>query len=236
MQIDNPTLESAYVLHYRAYRDTSLIIELFTEHFGRISAVAKGARTQRSPWRGLLLPGVPLLVTCVGRNELLTLTQAEPNGSPLMLQGKALFSLFYVNELLMHLLHRFDPHPQLFRQYTQTLTQLIAAIQIEIPLRQFEWKLLQELGYELALDKDISTNQPIRADARYQIDLERGASELTDNILRDSPIYQGKTLQALANHMLLDDPEILREAKRLTRQLLQPLLGNREIVSRTLFG
>ncbi|MFN7098647.1 MAG: DNA repair protein RecO, partial [Gammaproteobacteria bacterium] len=155
MQIDNPLLEPAYILHYRAYRDTSLIVEFFTKQHGRITAVAKAARSSRSPWRGLLSPGIPLLITCVGKHELLTLTQAEPDGSPLMLQGKALFSLFYVNELVMHLLHRFDSHVQLYEQYAQTLTQLATASQIEIPLRIFEWKLLQELGYGLALDKDI---------------------------------------------------------------------------------
>lgn len=235
MQTDNPTLASAYVLHYRAYRDTSLLIELFTEHHGRISAVAKGARSQRSPWRGLLLPGVPLLVTCVGKNELLTLSQAEPNGSPLILQGKALFSLFYVNELLMYLLHRFDPHAQLYEQYAQTLSQLATTTQLDVPLRLFEWKLLQELGYGLALDKDIRNQQPIRAEACYQIDLDRGATEYPHTV-DDTSVYQGKTLLAFSSPHLFDTPDILREAKRLTRQLLQPLLGDKEIISRSLFS
>lgn len=236
MQIDNPSLESAYVLHYRAYRDTSLIVEFFTEHHGRISAVAKGARTQRSPWRGNLLPGVPLLISCVGKSELLTLTQAEPNGTPLRLQGKALFSLFYVNELLMYLLHRFDAHSQLYQQYIVTLTQLTSTEHIEIPLRLFEWKLIQELGYGLALDKDSRTNLPVKAEALYLVELDSGVSEITENILRELPIYHGKTLLALANYQLPNDLDVLRETKRLTRQLLQPLLGDREIVSRSLFG
>lgn len=235
MPTDNPILEPAYILHQRDYRDTSLIVELFTERYGRLSAVAKGARSLRSPWRGILSPGVPLLVSCVGKNDLLTLTQAEPNGMPTRLQGKALFSLFYLNELLMYLLPRFDPHTPLYHYYIQTLAQLSHTSQIEIPLRLFEWNLLQTLGYGLSLDTLAHSDLAIKPDAWYQLDAQVGVMELHNDFHNPQMTYRGKTLQALVDNQLPDDAILLREAKRLTRQLLQPLLGNREIVSRSLF-
>ncbi|NNM58220.1 MAG: DNA repair protein RecO [Legionellales bacterium] len=235
MQTDNPLLEPAYILHYRPYRETSLLLELLTEKHGRISAIAKGARAKRSMWKGVLSLANPLLVSCVGRHDLLTLTHAELNGRPVSLQGNALFSLFYLNELLMYLLHRFDPHPRLYAYYAQTLVAMEYATQIEIPLRFFEWMLLQELGYGLSIDKLAATGEPIDVNAHYQVDPEYGVMLPHSTVTSDRDIYTGRMLEELANYRLTDDPKILHQAKRLTRRLLDPLLGGREIMSRTLY-
>lgn len=235
MQTDNPLLEPAYILHYRPYRETSLLLELFTKKHGRISAIAKGARARRSVWKGLLLLANPLLVSCVGRHELLTLTQAELNGCPLALHGDALFSLFYLNELLMYLLHRFDPHPRLYEYYALTLISLVHAEPLDVPLRIFEWVLLQELGYGLSLDKLASTGEPVEPDIQYNVDPEGGVLLPNNTASHTHDLYSGKMLHELANYSLSADPATLQQAKRLTRKLLEPLLGGREIMSRTLY-
>lgn len=233
MANSNPVLTPAYVLHSRSYRDTSSIVEFFTEEFGVLAAVAKGARNPRSSWRGILMSGTPLLISCVGRQELLTLTHAEIQGTPLLLQGPALFSLFYLNELLLYLLQRSDPYPSLYHYYVQTITKLNESTSLEPILRLFEWKLLQELGYGLHIEIDKTKADAIQAESYYQVINQQ-------KIIPSSPpytgtVYQGHTLLALSTAQFPADPRILREAKYLLRYLLTPLLGNKEIKSRALF-
>lgn len=228
----NPVLTPAYVLHSRSYRDTSSIVEFFTEEFGLLAAVAKGARNPRSPWRGILMPGTPLLISCVGRHELLTLTQAEIQGAPLFLQGTALFSLFYLNELLLYLVQRSDPYPSLYRYYVQTITRLNELPSLEPLLRLFEWKLLQELGYGLHIEVD--NDHAIRAEGFYQVINQQKITPVSSSFT--GTIYQGHTFLALTTGNFPADPIILREAKHLLRCLLAPLLGGKEIRSRALFS
>lgn len=117
-------LESAYILHARAYRDTSLLLELFTQEHGRVSAVARGAKGARSRFKGLLQPFVPLVVSWSGKGELMTLLAAEANGIAHSLTGDALVCGIYLNELLMRLLHRYDAHSILYQNYRQALCGL----------------------------------------------------------------------------------------------------------------
>jgi DNA repair protein RecO (recombination protein O) len=225
-------LQPAFILHTRAYRDTSLLIEFFTKDEGRIAAVAKGARSARSPWRGLLLPGMPLLITCKGKHELLTLTQAEPNGTPLLLQGHALFSQFYLNELLSHVLQRHDAHPHLYELYQYTLQQLTSAENIEIPLRIFELELVRELGYGVNLYHETATHQAVQAEQWYHFSMTEGVVAAQ----AQQGTYLGSTLLALSNNQLSQaSAEILRDAKRLTRQMIDYLLDGKELCSRELF-
>ncbi len=234
---NNLELQSAFVLHTRAYRDTSLLVEFFTEQQGRISAVAKGVRGPRSTWRGLLLPGVPLLVTCKGKHDLLTLVQAESHGTKPALHGNALLSQFYLNELLLNLLQRHDPHPELYRLYVDTLQALTQMEQIEIPLRIFEMELLRMLGYGLNLGIDAVTHESVESDRHYQLYVELGVVEISsaDVGTNQQSIYQGKTLLALADRQLSDDKIILAEAKRIMRRILDHVLNGRAIKSRELF-
>lgn len=225
-------LQPAFILHTRAYRDTSLLIEFFTPHDGRIAAVAKGARGSRSPWRGLLLPGMPLLITCKGKHDLLTLTQAEPNGMPLLLQGHGLFSQFYLNELLSHLLQRHDPHPRLYDLYQHTLQQLTVADNIEIPLRLFELELVKELGYGVHLHHETATQQQVNAEQWYHFSMTEGVVAAQTQ----TGTYPGLTLLALSGNQLAQaSAETLRDAKRLTRHMIDYLLNGKELCSRELF-
>jgi DNA repair protein RecO len=236
----NHELQPAYVLHTRLYRDTSLLVEFFTEQQGRLSAVAKGARGPRSAWRGLLLPGVPLLITCKGKHDLLTLTQAESHGTKPQLHGNALLSQFYLNELLLNLLQRQDPHPELYRVYVETLQALTQTTQIEIPLRIFEMELLRRLGYGLNLGIDAATHEAVEPDQYYHLHVELGVVEVLDNPAstlsqNQQSVYQGKTLIALADRQLPNDRVMLNEAKRIMRKILDHILNGRAIKSRELF-
>ncbi|MCB1827507.1 MAG: DNA repair protein RecO, partial [Coxiellaceae bacterium] len=109
--------QHARVLHARSFRETSLLVDFFTQEHGRVCAVARGARTQRSKFRGLLQPFIPVTISWSGRSDLVTLSDAEPCGMPLSFSGTALLSGLYINELLVRLLARHDPHPELFMYY-----------------------------------------------------------------------------------------------------------------------
>jgi DNA repair protein RecO (recombination protein O) len=143
-----------YVLHTRPYRDTSLLVDLFSREHGRIGAIARGVRGPKSRHRGLLQPFTPLLVSWFGKSDLVTLNGIEPNGAPHYLTGDRLLSGLYMNELLVRALHQADPHPALFDAYTEAVEKLATVMSaqsgiqsIERILRLFEKQLLQEVGY-----------------------------------------------------------------------------------------
>jgi DNA repair protein RecO (recombination protein O) len=166
--------ESAYVLHGYAYKETSLLVEAFTAGFGRLALVAKGARRPRSELRGLLQAFQPLALGWSGRGEVKSLVAADWRGGSGLPQGSALMSAFYLNELLLKLLPRDDPHPALYAQYEATLADLVAGADQPTLLRRFELRLLAELGYGLELARDVESGEPIVAEARYHYVIERG--------------------------------------------------------------
>ncbi len=145
-------LEPAFVLHSRCYRETSVLLTLFTQHEGRVDLVAKGVRQAKSKTSGLLQPFFPLLISFAGKTELMTLTQVEPHGALSMLQGHHLFAGFYLNELLIYFLQKHDPHPILFKHYQEAIKVLSKHGEIEPILRQFEKNLLAEIGYGILPD------------------------------------------------------------------------------------
>ena len=160
-------LEPAYVLHHRPYRDSSLLLEMLTSGYGRVALIARGARRPKSHLHGLLQPFQPLFASWSMRGELGTLTAVEgrDGAGP---RGRTLISGFYMNELLMRLLHRHDPHPQLFAVYESALRGLavtgLPASAEQTVLRMYELTLLRELGYGLVLDHEIMGGESIRAD------------------------------------------------------------------------
>ncbi|MEH6386923.1 DNA repair protein RecO [Pseudomonas profundi] len=221
-------LSPAYVLHSRPYRDTSALVDLFTLHQGLQRAVWRGARGQR---RGLVPQAfMPLMVATTGRGELKTLTQAEAAGSYVLLQGDALFSGMYLNELLIRLVYPGDPQPVLFAAYQHALEQLAANAPVEPVLRQFEWQLLDGLGYGFSLTID-ARGQPVVADARYVWQAEQGLVVLESGNGGGVP---GSALRAMAANDW-SEPQTLRAAKQLMRQALAPHLGDRPLISRSLF-
>lgn len=225
-------MQSAYVLHARAYRDTSLLIDLFTEHGERISAIARGARSNRrgSSQRSILQPFQPLWITLSGAAELKLLRQVESRASAVPLQRQGLFSGFYVNELLCRLLHRDDPHPDLFFEYERVLQQLLVLDQLDIALRQFELRLLEELGYGIDFTVD-AEGMPIDERAFYRFDPSRGLSVVSADV---SIGLSGHALHEFfaGNYTT----EARRTLKWLCRVALQPHLGEKPLQSRALFA
>ena len=242
-------LEPAFVLHNRAYRETSLIVEVFGRHTGRFALVAKGVRRPKSRLRGMLQSFHPLLLSWSGSGELGLLTGAEPDGYMRPLAGKALFSGLYINELLMRLMHRHDPHPELFHFYREAIESLNQApgtdesmdgrgrakqdARAEAVLRIFEKQMLEAIGYGLVLDRDIDSGEPIHGDCSYRYEMDRGPTSVA---IRDGDGVRvaGETLLSLARENL-ESERALDEAKQLMRAVLRCYLGDKPLATRSLF-
>lgn len=229
------SLQPGYILHSRPYRDTSLLLEVFTAEQGRLSVVAKGARRRvRGGSLGAVLqPFAPLLLSFAGRTELKTLTQAEAAGASPALHGERLFSGLYINELLVRLLHRHDPHPALFAAYVTALNALAESDQLDPVLRRFEWRLLDELGYSFPLVADGQSGAALRDDAWYGYLPEVGLVELTAAPDPHRPAYRGAELLSLSRGEF--DGAARLAAKRLMREALATHLGGAPLKSRELF-
>ena len=231
MQRHRVDAQPAFMLHAYPYSETSLIVDVFSRDFGRVTLLARGARRPRSALRGVLLAFQPLEVAWAGKGEVQTMMRAEWQGGQPLLGGPALFFGYYLNELLMHLLPREDAHVRLFSAYAETLRRLAAGAQ-EADLRCFERLLLQELGYGLLLDRD-SEGRAVTADAHYVYEIERGPLLVTlpgTSVLAVS----GRTLLDLARDDL-SDPRSLSEAKLLMRTTIAHYTGGRNLASRRIF-
>lgn len=231
------SLEPAFVLHTRSYRDTSLIIVFFTFHHGIIHAVARGARGNRSRLKGLLQPFIPLLISWSGYSELVTLRDAETcsHHSYNMLSENYLTGL-YLNELLVRVLQRHDPHPALYQAYQLALQEMSSEKHEQVILRLFEKKLLHELGYALPLSQDCASGQAIISKRFYQFDPAQGFSILPESYAHHDAInvFSGEMIVAL-HHENFQDKQLWRDMKRLMRIALAPLIGTKQLKSRELF-
>jgi DNA repair protein RecO (recombination protein O) len=216
----------AFVLHSRPYKESSALVDLFTPE-GRLRGVLRNARGKAG---SLARPFLPVEIELRGKGELKTVARLEPNGIPNLLHGEVLFSGLYLNELLIRLLPAQDPHPGLFEHYGLTLQALAAGRPLQPLLRTFEWRLLDELGYGFALDRDVH-DQPLLADAHYRLLPEAGLEAVAQ---LQPGLFLGRDLLALAEADW-SQPSTLSTAKRLMRQALAPHLGGRPLVSRELF-
>jgi len=227
--------EPAFVLHTYPYRETSLIVEALTAGYGRVAMVARGAKRPRSELRGILHGFQPLLLSWSGQAELKTLIRAEWRGGMPLVGGSALLCGFYLNELLLKLLPREDPHPQLFAAYEAALGELAAGREQAPLLRRFEVQLLAELGYALPLVREADTGEPIDPAARYHYAFDRGPRRAGSRSALGAgpvlPLVRGATLLALADGRYAD-ADTAGEAKRLMREVLDHYLEQRGVESR----
>jgi DNA repair protein RecO (recombination protein O) len=225
--------EPAFVLHSWPYKETSLVVEVVSRRRGRLGLLARGARRARSAMRGVLLAFHPLRLTWTASAELGTLIAAEWAGGQRSLAGTALMCGFYLNELLLRLLPREDPHENLFDAYAASLEDLSTGRSQAAVLRSFERRLLAELGYAPVLDRDAASGAAIDAGKTYAYEAERGPVETR----RESgeSVISGKTLLDMA----ADNYESARtrdEARRLMRVLIGERLSGQSLHTRAVLS
>ena len=227
-------LQPCFVIHRRDYRNSSLLLELFTLNDGLLPAIARGAKSGRGQRAILLQPFSPLQVSVTGRGEIKALGQVEAEGQAFLLHGKVLYCGFYMNELLMRLLHRGDPHEDLFVHYYNTLTALAKGHPVDQFLRGFEVRLLKETGYELMLDRDSVSGSPVAPEKAYEYVIEQGPVASSRQSAGGSQLIRGRTLLDLQNGVPMDKAG-MTEAKHLMRRILAFYLGDKPLKSRELF-
>ncbi len=225
--------QPAFVLHSYPYRETSLVLEVFTQNFGRVALVARGARRPRSALRGVLLAFQPLLLNWAGRSELRTLHKAEWQGGLPPLKGTALLCGFYLNELMVKLLPRDDPHELLYLAYYRALHVLSNGGDRAATLRRFEKHLLKELGYALTLDHDVASGEAIRPERSYQYLIERGPVQSSGGGAPGRLEFTGQALLDMARDDY-SNPATLQQSKALMRVLINHYLGSQILNTRQL--
>lgn len=222
---------SGFVLHARPWRETSLILELLTFEHGRMGVLARGARRPRKGGAASLQPFNLLALDWRGKGELPTLVGHELVEA-FTLTGDALYAGLYLNELLIRVLRRDLPQPDIFRAYNAALVRLSHAQPLEPCLRILELELIQALGFGISLHAD-ADGAPIVEGVDYTLQTDVGLSPATTRTPAEAR-FAGAQLLRIAAHDFADDAA-RRTAKRLTRSLLAPLLGERPLQSRALF-
>jgi len=227
------SLTPSFILHHRPYRETSLILDVFSRDHGRISLIAKGVRRNKKKPQALFQTHRYLNISWSGRSEMGTLTEIEANGAGIELRGEAMVAAFYLNELLIRLLHKHESHPELFEAYLVALTRLNHGEPEIIALRYFEKQLLDALGYGLVLDYEVESGNPINPDEEYYYSIDRGPYTKKPDACTCVKIT-GKTLLALAQGKL-DEHSTTSGIKQLMRLTLDGYLGEKPLASRELY-
>ncbi|MEM1082327.1 MAG: DNA repair protein RecO [Pseudomonadota bacterium] len=222
-----------YVLHRRAYRESSQIVELFTADHGRIAAVARASRSPRSPFRGLTEPFLELSAGWVRRGELATLTGLEPTQLPSpRLARKPLWCGLYINELMLRLVAKDDPEPDLFQAYSALISALPDTDHLEQWLRSFEWCLLRVLGVAPALDVCSRSQDTVAADRYYALDSDTGMIEVDARV---KGAVRGNWLIALTQHQALPADQSAA-GRQLLRRLIEAQLDGKPLKTPQMFG
>jgi DNA repair protein RecO (recombination protein O) len=221
--------QPGYILHRRPFRDSSQILDIVTLDHGKVAVVARGSRGSKSRLAGVLRPFLPLKVSWVSKSDLGTLTGAEAAGAPAGMVGDAMLSAFYVNELLLHFLHRHDPQPEIFALYEEVIRALVSSDNVAASLRSFELEFLSLLGYAVNLAQEFGSQDPLDGQRNYEYRMEQGlvAVERSEGAL----VFPGAVLSGIAEQRF-DDPDILRAANRLLREIISFHLGGKELKSR----
>lgn len=252
------TLQAAFILHHRPFKDTSVIADLITPDHGRVSVIARGARSASSRRRLLLQPFRPLLVSWAGRSELRTLTTVEESGLPVSLAGESLACAYYVTELALRLVSKDEPTIEAFALYARTLTTLAEiesqlgsqtdmpeatqARNYELCLREFEIELLDCLGLLPDFAHCDKHHEPIDATINYHFHPPSGHATRVDPdepVMLESVEVSGLTLLAMGQRELRsaqhDHAVVLPQAKKLMRQIVRLHLGSQPLKSREVF-
>lgn len=226
--------QPGFVLHRRPFSETSLLVDLFSREHGRLTVIAKGARQRKSQVRGVLRPFGLITLGWSGKGEVKTLTQCESPGPAFDLRRRRLFCGYYLNELLLKFLHRYDPHETLFDCYQDAIMQLAQGVDDEAVLRVFEKQLMNETGYGLQLERDQDSGTVVKAGIIYRY--LPGVGAFPDKPGRNEGILvHGSSMIALQNETGFDEQARL-ELKQLNRSVLRILLEGRPLLSRAVYS
>ena len=226
-------LEPAWLLHSRNYQESSLLLELFSRQHGRVGVVARGVRRSKKGRQGLLQPFCPLLCSWISHGDLGVLTDVERRvGLEATLPRSLIASGFYLNELLLRLLPRDDPNPQLFATYEQAISAIQKGDPLAHCLRRFELDLLSALGYGLQLTHEADNERVVASDDLYNYQIETGP--LPTRLGSSSPLcVHGATLLALHSGVF-ETSQQRREARQMMATVIKHYLGGEEPRSRSL--
>jgi DNA repair protein RecO (recombination protein O) len=228
MRVDR---EAGFLLHKRAYRESSALLEVFTQNYGRVGLVHRGSR--RNVTRGdAMQPFYEMELSWSGRGELFTLTRYDViSGTGIDAASRVMCGL-YLNELILHMMPRMLPCTDLYRCYAGTMSMMSGTQDLELLLRRFEMRLLVSTGYGLQLEHEAEHSLPIDPDCWYLYDYTRGP--LKHAYSSQSPnVISGKTLIWLRS-LKTADKNSMREAKRLLRAIIDYHLDHRPLQSRNI--
>ncbi len=226
-------LTPCYILHRRDYSESSLILEVFSREHGRINLIAKGAKRNKKQQSVNHNLYQKYLISWVAKSELGTLTNIELMTSATSLKPEVMMAGFYMNEIMLRLLHKHESHPELFDSYDTAIHRLLNEESEQIILRYYEKTLLQSLGYGVIFDHDVQSGEEVHADKNYFYKFDFGPSLISVNTESGIKI-SGKTLLELDAETLFDIKNI-NEAKLLLRSILNQHLGDKPLASRELY-
>lgn len=230
-------LQDAYILHTRPWRDTSILVDALLCDVGRVRAIARGQRSQSGRSKGNICQAFrPLAIALRGSGDLKNIQRIEANGPPCLLPGNHLYAGFYANEILLRALPEADPQPTLFLAY-QELLALLSQVDsdIEPALRRFELNLLNELGYAVDFYHDADSGAELAADGHYAFLAEQGfVARLGGRGSEKRELYIGSDIVKVGQGEFSSGASRI-VAKKIMRQALQPLLGDKPLQSKMLY-
>lgn len=225
---------SAFVLHSRAYLNTSCLLSLFTYEQGKVTLLVKGGKRPNYRYKGSMQPFVPLKVSYVNKGTLPVLTDLEFLSAPLLQRAEHMYCGLYLNELIYKLWQEFEASPRLFEIYRESLLHLGDLTLLEPILRHFEKVLLEELGYGLDFKREALKGANIVPDTYYRLNLLEGFSKVNEGMKASNDVFKGENLLAIARHDFTNK-EVLQSAKKIMRAKLQMILGSKTINARYFF-
>ena len=221
--------QPTWILHQRPYRDTSSIIDIFTRDFGRVSIIAKGGRSPKSKFRGLLRPFFPIKLSWYSGKNLGNLVEIDVAGKPYNLIGDSLLSAYYLNELILKFLVKDDPQVEIFDLYSRTILDLIETGDIASVLRKFELEFLKLIGYGLNLEFEAVTHLPVRDDLFYEYN--PGIGLVISDKKNDQYVFSGTDINAI-NQGDFQEKKTVKSANRLLKSIINFHLDGRRLKTR----